>query len=174
MRKRIKWPFYRVQFKRMMDQFKIYVEQLRDGHTEELRESFSPDFLEIRERDLAFHDPVDIQGEVYLADEMLILHIDIKTVARMPCIICSEPVKVEVSIPGFYHAVPLNEVKSGIYNFKELLKETVLLETPSLAECCSGKCPQRQELQKYFKKESSDEKEEKGHFPEGYHPFNVL
>ena len=126
--------------------------------------------MEIHERDLAFQDPIDVEGEAYLADDMLVLHMDIKTAALLPCIICSELVKVEVFIPGFYHAVPLIEVKTGVYNFKELLRETILLETPSLAECCSGKCPQRQELKNYFKKETSSQGPEE----EGYHPFNVL
>jgi uncharacterized metal-binding protein YceD (DUF177 family) len=151
-----------------MDRFRIYVEQLREGHTELISESFLPDFLEILERDMAFCDPVLIKGEAYLADEMLILHFDIKTSAIIPCSICNEPVKVETHIQEFYHAVPLHEIKTGIYNFKEILRETILLDTPLLAECDQGKCPKRQELQKYFKKSSTGNEEE------GYQPFAHL
>ena len=160
---------HHVQLKLIMNQFRIYVERLRDGQTETLKESFPSDFLEVHEKDLSFPGPVEIEGEAYIADEMLILHMDIKAAALIPCIICSEPVQVEIAIPGFYHAVPLAEIKTGVYSFMELLREIVLLETPSLAECRAGKCPQRQELQKYFKKEPS-----KGLEDEGYHPFNVL
>lgn len=163
---RIKWPKLNANryMDQVTDQFKIYVEQLRDGHSEMIEETLDPSFLEIREKELQFTNPVVIKGEVYLADEMLVLHMDIKTCAQIPCIICNEPVKVEIVINGLYHAVPLSEVKSGVYNFKELLRETILLDTPSLTECDQGHCPQRKELQKYLKKEQHPS-------DEGYRPF---
>ena len=154
------------------DLFKIYVEQLREGSVEEIEESFSPEFLDVHERDLSFKVPVKIAGQAYLADEMLVLHFDIQTVATLPCLVCNAPVAVKIAIKGFYHAVPLNEIKNGVFNFRDILRETILLETPLLAECHQGQCAQRQVLQKYFKKDNvpgvteSDE--------EGYKPFADL
>lgn len=154
------------------DHFRIFVEQLREGQVEEVNEEFSPQFLDVHERDLSFKSPVMISGEAYLAEDMLVLCFDIKTNATLPCLVCNDPVNVDIGIKGFYHAVPLKEIKGGIYDFSEILRETILLETPQLAECHQGKCPQRKNLEKYFKQESSlgTNKSE----DEGYRPFAGL
>lgn len=153
------------------DHFKIFVEQLREGQEEEIQEEFPPKFLDVHERDLKFSVPVKIAGQAYLADDMLVIHLDIKTMATIPCLICNEPVNIAIEIKGFYHAVPLKEIKGGIYDFSEILRETILLDTPLLAECNDGQCPQRQTLKKYLKEENilgngTDE--------EGYKPFAGL
>ena len=153
------------------DRFRVFVEQLRLGNTEEIDETFSPDFLEINERELSFSKPVSVRGQVYLADEVLVLHLDAYTVATMPCAICNDPVDVEIAIKGFYHAVPLEEIKGAIYDFREVLRETILLEVPILVECHQGKCPQRKSLEKYFKKECAPGAKED---EEGYRPFADL
>lgn len=153
------------------DRFKIFVEQLRDGSTEEINETFTPDFLEINERDLSFTHPVNVQGQVYLADDMLVFHLDVDTIATIPCAICNNPADVEIKIEGLYHAVPLDEIKGAVYDFREILRETILLEVPILAECGQGKCPQRKSLEKYFKKESAPGSEAD---EEGYKPFAGL
>jgi uncharacterized metal-binding protein YceD (DUF177 family) len=153
------------------DAFRVYVEQLRHGVTEEINETFSPDFLEIQEKDLVFSKPVTLKGQVYLADEMLVLHFDIHAVATLACSICNEPADVEIAINGFYHAVPLNEIKGAVYDFREILRETILLEVPISTECHQGKCPQRKSLQKYLKKESAPGTKEE---EEGYRPFADL
>jgi len=153
------------------ERFRVFVEQLRDGHIEKLREAFEPLFLDVHEKDLTFADPVHIQGEAYLADEMLVLHMDIDTYATIPCLICNEPVKVEIAIKGFYHAIPIDEIKGSVFNFQELLRETILLETPNLAECNQGKCPQRKTVQKYLKNDADGSKKSN---EEGYRPFADL
>lgn len=153
------------------DRFRIFVEQLRNGSTEEVDETFVPDFLEIKEKDLSFSEPITVRGQVYLAEEMLILHFNIYAIATVPCAICNEPTEVVIDIKGFYHAVPLNEIKSAIYDFREILRETILLEVPNLAECYQGKCSQRDTLKKYFKNEGVlGNKEDE----DGYRPFAGL
>jgi uncharacterized metal-binding protein YceD (DUF177 family) len=153
------------------DRFRIFVEQLRDGHTEEIDETFTPDFLEINERELSFTHPVKVRGQVYLADDMLVLHLDVNTIATIPCAICNSPADVGIAIEGLYHAVSMEEIKGAIYDFREILRETVLLEVPILAECHQGKCPQRKSLEKYFKKEGAPGSEAD---EEGYKPFAGL
>lgn len=153
------------------DRFRIYVEQLREGTTREIKERLSPDFLEIKEKELSFSRPVVVKGQAYLADEMLILHLDIEVIATIPCAICNDQADVDIAIKGFYHAVPLEEIKGAIYDFREILRETILLEVPILTECHEGKCPQRKSLEKYFKKQSTPES--KGD-EDGYRPFASL
>ena len=151
--------------------FKIFVEQLREGHTEEIAEEFSPEFLDVHEAELVFSKPVKVKGQVYLADEMLVLHFDIATTAILPCSVCNEPVAIDLSVEGFYHAVPLSEIKGGIYDLREIIRETILLEVPLLAECRQGKCPQRKAMKKFLKKEGSSGGGDEG---EGYRPFANL
>ncbi len=149
----------------MDDLFKIFIEQLRDGHEERIDERFDPDFLEVSEVDLAFNQPVNLQGTASLAENELILHWNIDTCATIPCLICNEPVGVPIEITDFYYSEPIEEIKSGVYNFKSLLRETLLLEVPQFAECNSGKCKKRNEFQKYLKAPSDLSEEE------GYQPF---
>lgn len=156
----------------MNERFKIYIEQLREGYVETVSESFSPEFLDVHEKDLEFVDPVLVNGEAYLAEDMLVLHVDIKTFCMIPCAICNEPVKVEIAIDGSYHAVPLDEIKGGVFNFQEIIRETILLEAPLLAECNQGKCPQRGSVQKYLKNEGASRV--KNGEEDGYQPFADL
>jgi len=155
----------------MDDFFKIYIEQLREGHEEKIHEQLGPDFLDIHEPDLTFDKPVELEGVAYLAEHELVLHWDIRTEALVPCSICNEPVRVPIHVQNFYYSVPDSEIKTGIYNFKDLLRETILLEIPAFAECDGGNCPKREEYRKYLKESSnlpsSDDEE-------GYHPFADL
>lgn len=155
----------------MEDEFKIYVDQLRDGDVEHISEAFSPAFLDISEKEVQFLQPVEVSGEAYLADDQLVLHLDIRTEVIVPCAICNEPVSLPLEIRNFYHMASSEEIKTGIYVYKEILREAILLETPSFAEC-EGKCPKRQEIQKYLKKEGASD----GKLPpeEGHKPFAHL
>lgn len=154
----------------MNDAFKIYVEQLRDGREEEIREDFPPDFIDVQDKDLRFNDLVHVRGKAYIAESTLILHLDITTFATIPCSICNEPSKQKVEILNFYHSEELRDIKSGIFVYQDLLRETILLETPCFGECQAKGCPERKKIQKYLKntevegKVPSDE--------EGYKPFS--
>lgn len=149
------------------DIFKIYIEQLREGREEAINETLNPSFLDVQ--DLVFDKPVELEGTAFLAEHELVFHWDIRTEVILSCSICNEPVRVPIHIQNFYYSEPLKEIKAGIYNFKDLLRETILLEVPAFAECNDGKCPKRQEFQKYLK-ESSDQPSDE----EGYQPFADL
>lgn len=140
----------------MDDAFRIYVDQLRDGHIEHLDEEFSPEMMEITDAELQFQQPIKVTGEAYLAEDELVLHLDINTQAVIPCAICNDPVTVDVSLEGIYYTVPDEELTSGIYDYRESLREMILLETPRFAEC-EGKCPQRKEVQKYLREEGASD-----------------
>jgi uncharacterized metal-binding protein YceD (DUF177 family) len=154
----------------MEDSFKIFIEQLREGRTEEIKECFSPAFLQLQEDELHFLDKIAVDGEAYLADDDLVLHLDIDAQCSLPCSICNGAVLKKVNISDFYYTVPVKKIKSGVYDYQKILRETILLETPAFAECNEGKCPQRKQIEKYFKKESSVLSE----VEEGYQPFANL
>jgi uncharacterized metal-binding protein YceD (DUF177 family) len=156
----------------MDDAFKIYTEQLRDGHIEKINEVFSSDFIDIHERDLDFRDSVILTGEAYLADDNLILKLKIRTTATLPCVVCNEPLKKEVRIENFYHVEPLEEIKGrSCFNFKDVLREAIVLEAPAFAECLD-QCPHRREIKKYLKNPLPEKKNPPE--DEGYRPFSDL
>lgn len=139
--------------------FSIYVEQLKKGGEHQIEEFFAPDFLDINEPDLNFKHAVALKGVAYLVDQELIFFWDISTQASIPCSICNQMTQVPIEIKKSIHSVPLNDIPSGIYDFRELLRETILLEVPLFAECNRGKCPERQVAQHYLTDPSSGEKD---------------
>lgn len=134
----------------MGDEFKIFVHRLKDGQKETIEETLSPEFLDIHEKDLAFSVPVKIHGEAECVDQALMLRLHIKTEATMPCAICNENVQVKLEVPAFWHTEEFENIKGDVFNFKDILREAVLLELPPRAECNHGSCPQREILAKYF------------------------
>jgi uncharacterized metal-binding protein YceD (DUF177 family) len=154
----------------MDEVFKIYVDQLRDGHEKKIKETLAPDFLDVQESDLEFKKTIELKGEAYTADQELILHWNILAEALLSCSICNGKVPVEIKIDDFYHSEPLEEIKGAIFNFKNLLRETILLEVPAFAECNQGDCPRRKEVSKYLKDPSQSQSDEE----EGYQPFADL
>ena len=154
----------------MEDEFKIFVDQLRDGHEKLIQESLSPKFMDVRENDLEFKKNIELNGTAYTADSELILNWNIEAEALVACAICNEKVPVAIQIDNFYHTEPLAEIKGAVFNFKDLLREIILLEVPAFAECNQGKCPKRQEVSKFIKEPTQDQTDEE----DGYHPFADL
>lgn len=138
----------------MNERLKIFVDQLRDGHIEKINETVAPDFFDVDAKELSFPEAIQVHGEAYLAEDMLVLHLDMETSLLIPCKICNESTKVKVAVKGMYHAEPLEEIKGSVFDYQELLRETILLEAPTLVECHQGNCPQRKMMKKYLKEES--------------------
>lgn len=154
----------------MDERFRIYVDQLHDGRETSIDEVIEPAFLHINETDLIFKKDVAVQGEAYLASNDLVLHLNVKAEALIPCAICNELVPITINVKDFYFTEPLSEIKSGIFSFEELLRETILIEVPLFAECNEGHCPQRSEMAKFMK----EPKGKNGESEESYHPFSDL
>lgn len=134
----------------MGDEFKIFVHRLKEGQKEIIEEILPPAFLDIHEKDLAFNVPVKIRGEAEFVDQALVLRLAVETEATMPCAICNGLVQVPLSIAQFCHTEELANIKGDVFNFKDTLREAILLELPHRAECNSGQCPDRENLAKYF------------------------
>ncbi len=148
---------------------KIYVEQLRGGKTQHLSESISPEFLGVQEAELAFHSPVVIEGEAYLAQDDLVIQVDVQTAAQIPCRVCNELFSYEISIQKLMHIEPITDLKRGYFDISEVLREAILLEIPVIAECHNGHCPARKDMEGYLKQSVEEDQAE-----EGYHPFEGL
>lgn len=149
---------------------KIYVEQLRGGKTWPLHVDLSPDFLEVQEKELAFLDPVRLDGEAYLAQDELVIQVAVHTQAQVPCRICNEFFKIDIAIDKLVHLEPITDLKRGYFDISELLREAILLEVPQIAECHGGHCPSRKDVEKFL----SEPNAEQADAVEGYHPFSDL
>jgi uncharacterized metal-binding protein YceD (DUF177 family) len=136
----------------MQETFKIYVHRLKDGNTEKLFETLSPDFLGVKEPELSFNVPVTIKGEASLADDALVLRLHIETEATMACSICNQDVQVKIVISNLCHTEEVSTIKGAVFDYQEVVREAILLEVPFIAECNSGDCPERATVAKYFTK----------------------
>lgn len=153
----------------MDERFRIYVEQLRDGRETIINEVIEPAFLHTEDSELVFKKDVTVKGQAYLASSDLVLHLNINAEAQIPCSICNEMVPIDIKIKDLYFSEPLSEIKTGIFSFEELLRESILLEVPLFTECHGGKCPRRSELAKFMKEPGKD-----GRSEDTYHPFSDL
>ena len=133
--------------------FKIYVDRLKEGESEEIREELSSDFIEVSEQDLSFPDRVEIKGEAYLANDHLVLHLNIRTNALITCAICNQATTYPIAIADHYHSEPLNELENPVFEYRELIREAILLKVPPFLECQGGNCPERATVNKFLKKE---------------------
>ncbi len=137
---------------------KIYIERLRDGKREEFKTDLAPQFMGVEEDELAFNTPVHIEGNAYVADGNLIVHVDVVATATMPCRICNDSTDVEIKPATMYHVQSVDEITSGVLDLAPIIREQVLVDTPFYAECGQGNCPAREELGRYLVSEDLDNK----------------
>jgi len=143
----------------MHEEFKIFVDRLRNGHKEKIEEKFSPQALEMKEeKELFFPSTVDVSGETYLAEDHLVLHIHISTQVTVPCTICNEKFTIPIEIPNVYISTPLSEIRDSTFDYSSEVREAVLLQIPTYFECQDGNCPERTVIKKYLKPSPSSKK----------------
>ena len=142
----------------MTEEFTILIDRLKEGQVQKLTGSYNPAFLQIDEPELQFRSPVSVKGEAYLTDTDLIIHLKANTLAKMPCAVCNQMFETEVKIESFYHAQPIAEIPSHVFDFSESLREALLIELPRYVECSKGKCPERATMTPYLKPEERQEK----------------
>jgi len=156
----------------MHEEFKIYVDRLRGGQNEEIDETVLPEALEIEdEKEVAFPASIHVFGEAYLAEDHLVLHLNISTKATLPCAICNEKFTVPIVLSNFYISTPLSEIPGTAFDYAPEVREAIFLQLPLYFECHEGNCPERKQLNNYLKQPSSTPKpssgpeKEKIHFP---------
>ena len=137
---------------RMSELFKIFIDRLKDGHSQKISEEVSSEFLDMDEQDLSFAEKVTVEGESYLADDHIILHLKITTSSFVPCSICNEIFEFPIEIDDFYHAESLEEIPAAIFDFSSQIREAILLQVPPFSECHEGNCPERKLITPFLKK----------------------
>lgn len=126
-----------------MSAFKILIDRLKGGQTQKIKENLAPAFLGPDEPELCFCGQVEIQGEAYLTDAHLIIHLKAKVKALMPCAVCNEMIEIDLNADNVYHTEPIEEIRGAIFDYSEALREALLIELPKIVECNGGKCPER-------------------------------
>jgi uncharacterized metal-binding protein YceD (DUF177 family) len=134
-------------------QLAIFVDRLREQGAETVACTLPGAFMEIEEPALAFRDPINVHGEVYLAEEYAVFHGDASTLASIPCSICNEWVRTPVAVTDFNHAEPIENAVKGMIDFGPIVRDALLVEVPQYVECSGGNCPHRAELSSFLKHE---------------------
>lgn len=143
----------------------IYTDRLKDGRQESVSEQIAPTLMEIEEKELSFPEPIVVKGKVYIANDHLVMHFDIATTARLPCMVCNDFFTLNISIKNFYQTVALSELSSPQFNFSPEIREAILLQIPQYAECHQGKCPERQIITRFLKNPSKPAVDSTNNFP---------
>ena len=137
-----------------MNEFlRIYVDRLKDGHKEIIQEEFSSSLICVNDKDLRFVGPIFIDGEVYLVDNELVLHLSVKATAVLSCTVCNQEVVHNIAVLDSYQNVQVEAIKGAVFDMTELLREMILLEVPAFIEC-DGACPGREEINKFLKRKN--------------------
>ncbi|OGN62202.1 MAG: hypothetical protein A3F09_00465 [Chlamydiae bacterium RIFCSPHIGHO2_12_FULL_49_11] len=115
------------------------------------------DLFRNEERSFDFHmpfdDAIDVRawGRAYLAENTLIIHLNIEYTGKAVCIICNEKFEFKSRRKEQYITEEVENIPSGVYNLENDIRDAVILETPRYQECCDGKCPDRTFVKKYLK-----------------------
>jgi len=135
--------------------FYIELSRIKQAGTQVIDLKVSADFLELDSNDdLQFEGDLHVQGKVSYHPDSLHLELNLEAMAVLPCIICSEPVKLDVNVGGVHHIEMLEDVRGLEYDYSSLIHDHLLLEAPSRAECHGG-CKEREALKEHFAKDES-------------------
>ncbi|MBM3191553.1 MAG: hypothetical protein FJZ63_02710 [Chlamydiae bacterium] len=155
----------------MLKQCTIFIDSLRDGRSLPIQEVFQPQDLDLKGLDQNFSMPIEVKGSTYLAEDHLVIQIDIVSSVQLPCSICNGPVTLPIALKNVYITKPLDEVSSGKVSFAEDLREALLLEAPAFTECNDGNCPERALINNYLKQSSPQTTKSNDNV---YYPFDHL
>jgi uncharacterized metal-binding protein YceD (DUF177 family) len=146
--------------RKMSKNLTVYIDRLRSGEEADFDEKVSESTLDASDDELRFPEDAHVKGRAYLAEDHLVLTLDIDVAAEAPCSVCNEWTPVKFSLTNYYITKPLEEIRSNVYPFLQDVREGILLEVPGFVEC-EGNCPSREALKPFCGKGD----EEETHFP---------
>ncbi len=127
----------------------IFIDRLQQGKEERLKATLPPDCMELDDPDLQFRAPIEVSLRAYLADNQLVLHLNIETEINLRCGICNNLTTKAFHLPSLTEVVPIASIKGNVYDCCPLLREVILLEVPHYVEC-RGNCLQRAKIAHYL------------------------
>ena len=135
----------------MSNTLTIYLDRLRSGGFQEFNDTIEQDFLQCKDDIISFCSNVTVKGKAYLADDFLILHLSVSVDYLIPCKICNEEQNQTLTIQDFYYSVCTDTIKNAQFCPLEVIRETILSDTPNIFECNEGNCEKRANLKQYLK-----------------------
>jgi len=152
-----------------VEQLTVYIDRLNKGDSQTFDEKLDPGaFFALDDEDLKL-GPCTVKGSAYLGGDYLVVQLSAQFDMQMPCNICGEKTGHKLELKNVYLTKDLDEIKKSEYPFTEDLRETLLLEVPPYLECSGGKCPKREEMSAFLKKNETSEDNN-----EVYYPFKDL
>jgi uncharacterized metal-binding protein YceD (DUF177 family) len=148
----------------------LLFDHLKENDTP-IKEEFTPALLALNDKELSFDHPIYVQGSGYLAEDHIVIQLNIKATAYLPCSVCNQPVTIPLALHNAYITKPLSDLSGGKLHFKEDLRELILLEIPLFIECKEGQCPERVHIEKYLKQHAVEPNQKED---DVYYPFDGL
>ncbi|MCH9611929.1 MAG: hypothetical protein S4CHLAM102_04060 [Chlamydiia bacterium] len=137
---------------KMSQNLKIILSNLAGDKQELFDEVVTADELRLDGPELGFEDPaVRVKGQAYITSDMLIIQYTLSIWPLFVCKICNERFPSPMEIDKTTHAEELSNIRDGIFDLSEPVREHILLELPRFSECNDGNCPDRVEVNKYIK-----------------------
>lgn len=155
----------------MDEQFKVYVDRLKDDKPESWDLEVSPDFLSFSEKEMSFDSPVYVHGMAQVTDDELLVQLQLATKVTMPCSICNQKFEYQFQAEPVVHCVPVKEVKGAVFDWGPIAREAILLDLPHFAKCGGEHCHNQGEMERYMKAgQAGDASDKDGN----YQPFANL
>lgn len=133
-----------------MDELELYIDRLRAGEYKDFSFTSPPDIMDAPDKEATFEKDIEVKVSATLGGDHLIFDISIKTEGINYCKICNDPITHALNIKEKHVAIPLSEMKSGIFPLKPYVRELIFLNIPKYSEC-EGQCPERSVIGKYLK-----------------------
>ncbi|WP_213357477.1 hypothetical protein [Chlamydiifrater phoenicopteri] len=151
-----------------VDDLKIYVYRLKNiGDRETLQYTVAPETFAEKGLEQVFSCPVQVSGHVErVDDEQLILSLSLQTEVGVSCPFCDKAFLRPVAIESICHLIEREQLRDGVFDCSDLIRQEILLESEGLYECEPEGCPSKAGVESYLQR-----KEEKFG---GNNPFENL
>ena len=149
----------------------IRIDGSADGEPTLFEEQLDPAFLDLLKGDeLVPSSEVQVRGTAYRTGEWVVVEGEVETTMSMPCAMCNEQTVFSVGPLSWKADSPVTDVKNGMLDLTETLREAVLLEVPYVVKCGGKVCRNEQTVRQYLVSDEHriDESDE------GNQPFRSL
>ena len=149
----------------------IRIEGSTDGEETLFEEQLALDFLDLPEGDeLVPSSKVEVRGKAYRTGEWIVVEGKVETSMSLPCAICNERTEFPIGPFAWEIDVSATNVKNGMLDLTEELREAILLEVPYLVKCGGEVCRNESSVRQYLVSDEhrTDENDER------HQPFRSL
>ncbi|SPN74067.1 hypothetical protein C10C_0933 [Chlamydia serpentis] len=135
-----------------IDNLKLYIFRLKlPGDTEQINYSINPEHLREKGEEQLLSSPIKVQGSLGRIDNnQWLLSLKLETQLGLFCPVCNNLFLYFVCLPALERLISHDEVSSGIFDCKPLIRQELLLESDRFQECSTKGCPERKNILKFL------------------------